>query len=281
MDLVTVIAACAIGLRSELFVPLGMYGNCARAAEIGAEPIRDPYSAAIERWANEIAAASLRFGVSERILRAVMRAESGGVPSVTSSAGAMGLMQLMPETWATMRDRYRLGSYPYAPADNIMAGAAFLRELIDRYGAPDFLAAYNAGPARLDDHRLRGRALPNETRRYVEQLAPVVRALPASAPFPAPAAPTNNSPLQYVASSNSVPGNNVVPMGEIDANLFAMDENAGSQRRVLIDARPSRNALANPMPSARPNARDGGAIFAPIGASMAAALTSAATFRKE
>ena len=281
MDLVTIIAACAVGLRSELFIPLGMNGDCARAAEIGAEPVRDTYSAPIDRWANEITAASLRFGVPERILRAVMRAESGGLPGITSSAGAMGLMQLMPETWATMRGRHRLGSNPYAPADNILAGAAFLRELIDRYGAPDFLAAYNAGPARLDDHRLRGRALPDETRRYVEQLTPVIQAMPTSAALPVPAASTNNSPLQSVALSKSVPGNDVPPASKMDPSLFTMDENAGVRRRVLTDEPFSRNAAANSAPDVRRNARDGGAIFVQIGNSALAAPASASTFRTE
>ena len=281
MDLVTVIAACTIGLRSDLFIPLGMKGECARAAAIGAVPMRDPHPAPIDRWANEIAAASLRFGVPERVLRAVMRAESGGVPDITSSAGAMGLMQLMPETWATMRARYRLGADPYAPADNIVAGAGFLRELIDRYGAPDFLAAYNAGPARLDDHRLRGRPLPDETRRYVAQLASMAQDLPAPKRLPPPAAPRHDGAEPIVASSVSVPASDAARSNDTDPGLFAMDENAGAGRRVLTDAPLSRNTAANPLPGERPNARDGGAIFARIGGSTAAPPTSAATYRTE
>ena len=277
MDLVTVIAACAIGLRSELFVPLGVHGDCARAAAIGAEPMRGQHSATVDRWTTEIAAASLRFGIPDRVLRAVMRAESGGVPSITSSAGAMGLMQLMPETWATMRARCRLGSDPYTPADNIIAGAAFLRELIDRYGAPDFLAAYNAGPARLDDHRLRGRALPDETRRYVAQLAPVVQTLSAPTRLPPFGPPRNDSTESIVAGSRSITANDSARLKDTGAGLFATDENAGARRRVLTDAPSSRNAAANPLP----NARDGGAIFAPIGGSAAPPATSAATFRIE
>jgi len=55
-----------------------------------------------------------------------------------------------------------------------MAGAAYLRELLDRYGSPGFLAAYNAGPARYEDHLTTGRALPAETQAYVAALAPVI-----------------------------------------------------------------------------------------------------------
>ena len=77
-----------------------------------------------------------------------MRAESFGDVRAMSPKGAMGLMQIMPETWAALRSRYGLGADPYDAHDNIMAGAAYLRELHDRYGTPGFLAAYNAGPAR-------------------------------------------------------------------------------------------------------------------------------------
>ncbi|BCA57503.1 lytic transglycosylase domain-containing protein [Sphingomonas sp. HMP6] len=76
-------------------------------------------------------------------------------------------------TWADLRARYRLGSDPYEPRDNILAGAAYLRELYDRYGSPGFLAAYNAGPGRYEEH-LAGRSLPAETRAYVATLAPQV-----------------------------------------------------------------------------------------------------------
>ncbi|CAM5761109.1 hypothetical protein LMIY3S_00029 [Labrys miyagiensis] len=84
----------------------------------------------------------------------------------------MGLMQIMPVTWAGLRARYDLGSNPYDPRDNILAGAAYLREMHDRYGAAGFLAAYNAGPGRYEDYVATGRPLPDETRAYVDMLAP-------------------------------------------------------------------------------------------------------------
>ena len=77
-----------------------------------------------------------------------MRAESCGEMRAISPKGAMGLMQIMPETWAHLRDRYGFGTNPYEPHDNILAAPAYLRELHHRYGAPRFLAAYNAGPTR-------------------------------------------------------------------------------------------------------------------------------------
>jgi len=86
----------------------------------------------------------------------------------------MGLMQIMPETWASLRLRYGLGPDPFDAHDNILAGAAYLRSLHDRYGAPGFLAAYDAGPARYEAYLATGQPLPNETLAYVGRLAPVV-----------------------------------------------------------------------------------------------------------
>ena len=86
----------------------------------------------------------------------------------------MGLMQIMPKTWTELRVRYGLGSDPYDPRDNILAGAAYIRELHDRYGAPGFLAAYNAGPRRYENHLATGRPLPDETQAYLATLAPTI-----------------------------------------------------------------------------------------------------------
>jgi soluble lytic murein transglycosylase-like protein len=75
----------------------------------------------------------------------------------------MGLMQIMPLTRSELRARYDLGVDPYDPRDNILAGAAYLRELYQRFGTPGFLAAYNAGPTRYESHLATGRSLPDET----------------------------------------------------------------------------------------------------------------------
>jgi len=100
-------------------------------------------------------------------IRAVLRAESAGDRQAISTAGAMGLMQIMPGTWHDLRHALNLGADPFDPHDNIVAGAAYLRWLHDRYGDAGFLAAYNAGPGRYDDHLATGRPLPDETRAYV------------------------------------------------------------------------------------------------------------------
>lgn len=132
---------------------------------------REPHH---DATAAHIAAAAQRFGLPRAWILAVMRAESAGDPRATSRAGAMGLMQIMPATWRELRARHGLGHDPYDPRDSILAGAAYMRELFDRYGAPGFLAAYNAGPGRYEDSLTTGRPLPAETRAYLAKLAPVV-----------------------------------------------------------------------------------------------------------
>ena len=121
--------------------------------------------------------AARRFSIPPAWVRGVMRIESGGRTMldgrpITSPAGAMGLMQVMPATFAELSGRYGLGSDPYDPRANILAGTAYLREMYDRFGATHFLAAYNAGPGRVDEHLRTGRPLPGETQRYVQALGP-------------------------------------------------------------------------------------------------------------
>ena len=127
----------------------------------------DPFSAFVTE-------AAQRFGVPAAWIRAVMRAESHGDRRAISPKGAMGVMQLMPGTWTALRVRYGLGRDPFDSQDNILAGAAYLREMHDRYGSPGFLAAYNAGPGRYEDYRDRRRPLPDETVAYVAELLPLI-----------------------------------------------------------------------------------------------------------
>ena len=160
----------------------------------------DPYGAFIIE-------AAQRFGVPEAWIRAVMRVESAGDVRAISSAGAMGLMQIMPATWAELRVRHRLGSNPYDPRDNILAGAAYLRDMHDRYGSPGFLAAYNAGPGRYEEY-LAGRPLPAETRAYVTTLAPIVGGGELAGPVVVAAADPlawTRAPLFVVQSAGSGP----------------------------------------------------------------------------
>lgn len=128
--------------------------------------------ALMDRWQPLISEASKRFAVPQDWIRAVIRVESGGRTilfgrPITSGAGAMGLMQLMGDTYNEIRTRNDLGADPYDARDNIMAGTAYLRELYMKYGYPRLFAAYNAGPRRLEDHLRNGHALPAETRAYV------------------------------------------------------------------------------------------------------------------
>lgn len=127
------------------------------------------------RFARFVSEAALRFGIPASWIKAVMRAESRGDVRAVSPKGAIGLMQIMPDTWSGLRSRYGLGADPFDPHDNILAGAAYLRELHDRYGALGFLAAYNAGPGRYEDHLATGRPLPAETRAYVAAITPLLR----------------------------------------------------------------------------------------------------------
>lgn len=124
-------------------------------------------------FADFIDDASRRFGVPVQWIRSVLGAESAGDVRARSPKGAMGLMQIMPDTWTDLRLRHGLGNDPYDARDNILAGTAYLRELYDQYGSPGFLAAYNAGPARYEEH-LTGRPLPAETRAYLEKLVPFI-----------------------------------------------------------------------------------------------------------
>jgi soluble lytic murein transglycosylase-like protein len=137
-----------------------------------AQPAPPPAQLARVDTAAHVAEASQRFGIPEDWIYAVMRVESGGRIDAVSPAGAIGLMQLMPGTWARQRTRFGLGSDPFDPRDNIMAGTSYLREMYDRYGADGFLAAYNAGPGRYEDYVRRGRPLPAETISYVARIAP-------------------------------------------------------------------------------------------------------------
>jgi hypothetical protein len=214
MDVLTLVATCGLAARAALFVPLSGAPACAGATPV----LRGDGHEAVAVWQPDIAAAARRFDIPEAWIAAVIRAESGGQATVDgrpirSPAGAIGLMQVMPRTYAALRARYGLGADPYAPRDNILAGAAYLREMLDRYGAPWFLAAYNAGPARLDTFLHSGRALPAETQRYLAALAPQIGG--TSGALQAAVGTTGLSTKP--ASEPPIPG----PKDAISAGLFA------------------------------------------------------------
>ncbi|WP_274626394.1 lytic transglycosylase domain-containing protein [Arvimicrobium flavum] len=176
---------CAVLLAGALFVCVGSGMAVAQSAPVERPAAAHPYAA-------HIAEASQRFGIPEHWIVAVLSAESAGDVHAISSAGAMGLMQVMPATWAGLHIRYGLGRDPYDPRGNILAGTAYLREMWDRYGnVAAMLAAYNAGPGRYDEYLATGRNLPAETRAYVAALAPILGGAaatepPSSAPPPPP-----------------------------------------------------------------------------------------------
>lgn len=154
------------------------------------------------------AEAAQRFGIPRAWIDAVLDMESGGDVGAVSSAGAMGLMQVMPDTWAMLRVRHRLGDDPFDPRANILAGTAYLREMHDRYGdIAAMLAAYNAGPSRYDEYLVSGRILPSETRAYVALLAPALGGapLPDAGTTPPRPADWREAPL-FVGGMTTGPG---------------------------------------------------------------------------
>jgi D-alanyl-D-alanine carboxypeptidase len=136
-------------------------------------------------WGPYIREAAARYNVPEQWIRAVMQQESGGEEQAVSPVGAMGLMQVMPETYEQLRENYGLGNDPYDPHNNIRAGTAYIREMYDEFGSPGFLAGYNAGPDRVESY-LSGasRRLPDETVNYIAAISPNLGdAVPPSGPL--------------------------------------------------------------------------------------------------
>ncbi len=169
------LAACSSG-GNQALPPLD---QSQQATQYLARARRDysPPGPSEDPWGPYVREASQRYDVPGRWIREVMRVESGGDEYqkgalTTSPVGAMGLMQIMPETYDYLKSRYGLGDDAYDPRNNIMAGAAYIREMYDLYGAPGFLAAYNAGPKRLDEYLANQAGLPAETRRYVAMVGP-------------------------------------------------------------------------------------------------------------
>lgn len=111
-----------------------------------------------------IAKASRRYGVEAGLIKAVIKAESNFNPTAVSSAGARGLMQLMPGTARSLGV-----NDSFDPEQNVMAGTRFLRDLLDRYNGDvdSALAAYNWGPGNVDR---RPERMPRETRNYLARV---------------------------------------------------------------------------------------------------------------
>ena len=196
-----------MGALSEWFAVAGALA--AMPQSVPADPPSTTQAApSVSGWSGFVEAAALRFGLPPAWIWRVMRAESGGRTMlngrpITSPKGAMGLMQVMPATYAEMARRHGLGADPHDPRDNILAGAAYLRLMYDRFGYPGLFAAYNAGPARYLAFLEGRQPLPRETRSYLAQVAP---GAPAAFAAEAPpgridayrASPPRDSGLFYV-----------------------------------------------------------------------------------
>lgn len=159
-----------------------MFGCASASAMSGAAKVGRPAAqrsgeaGALARWRPYVEEASRRFGIPIAWIERVIMAESGGQTEIrgratVSSAGAMGLMQLMPGTWADMRRQLGLGDNPHAPRDNILAGTLYLRLMHDRFGYPGLFGAYNSGPARYAAYLAGRQSLPAETRAYLGKVA--------------------------------------------------------------------------------------------------------------
>lgn len=187
-----------------------------------------PRASDVHPYAAHVGEAAARFGVPEDLIWAVMRAESGGNPRAVSPAGAMGLMQIMPATWRELTAQHGLGADPFDVRANILAGAAYLRAMFDRYGdLTSMLAAYNAGPRRVDSWRAGTRSLPAETIAYVARIAPAL------------GAPSVPSSARTAAALPDWRG----------ATLFtARDAGASERTAAAPDAPPTRIAMPAPAP---------------------------------
>ncbi|WP_415508705.1 lytic transglycosylase domain-containing protein [Acetobacter sp.] len=191
---------------------LSVAGLAALSACASQPVVRTPVAgSSVNQWSIYIQEASNRFSIPQSWIRAVMQQESGGHQyirgrKVRSVHGAVGLMQIKPATYYELAQRYSLGSDPYDPHDNIMAGSGYIRELYDRFGSPQFLAAYNCGPQCAENHRTRGTALPDYAKTYMAAIKPHL-----NDPVPAMLQPTQiayapaPAPPVKVVAETSVP----------------------------------------------------------------------------
>ena len=208
-----------------------------------------PPGPAWDPWGPYITEAAQRFDVPENWVRAVMHQESGGQEFVVSQKAAMGLMQVMPFTYDLMRDQYGLGDDPYDPHNNILAGVAYIRQMYDIYGSPGFLAAYNAGPGRLDDFLTRNRPLPAETRQYVAIIGPQIAFDSPRSRSDADMMAMNHATADYRFSRNERAPNNPGLTRSVELAWARRDGGASETGEEVAEAAPAPVAA-----SVRPNA---------------------------
>lgn len=124
----------------------------------------------VDKFTEEINQASKKWGVEKSVIMAIIHAESAFKKQANSSAGAQGLMQLMPKTQLT----YNVKN-PFDPAQNIDAGVAYFKHLMKRYNDIDIsLAAYNSGETAVEKY---GKTIPpfEETQEYVRRVKILMR----------------------------------------------------------------------------------------------------------
>ena len=228
------LAACSSGSHMEASKEAAQYRSHAHGNYNPPGPPSDP-------WGPYISEAAQAYDLPDRWIREVIRQESSFQVMSTSAPGAMGLMQIMPATYDELRVRFSLGDDPYDPHDNIMAGSGYLRALYDLYGSPGFLAAYNAGPGRLDDYLLHHKPLPDETRNYVARIGPRIDGTQ----------PSRTSPAQSYAM-NQLPYN--IPPGPRPARFYtpAPVALADNRRSSAAPGRVLSTPLASPTPTRSP-----------------------------
>jgi hypothetical protein len=197
------LAACGSQGRYPYGASYGEFGP----STIGNVPHRyyPPPGPPEDPWRPYIREAAARYSVPEQWVRAVMQQESGGEEQAVSPVGAMGLMQVMPDTYAGLRERYALGEDPFEPRNNILAGSAYIREMYERFGSPGFLAGYNAGPDRVDAYLAGSASLPDETANYLAAVTPNLgNAVPMSGPLAVYASAGRNRGILVGASAASL-----------------------------------------------------------------------------
>jgi soluble lytic murein transglycosylase-like protein len=219
--------------RRALLAALTLLLFLSFAGTADAQPTAPPASPprmmqADDPFSGFVAEAAQRFDLPATWVRAVMLVESNDNASAVSSKGAIGLMQVMPGTYHDMRLRYGLGTDPFQPYDNIIAGTAYLREMLDCYGMSGFLAAYNAGPEQYDEHLATGGALPAETVLYVARIMPMLSGVHDGSKLLAPSAIVdwNRSPLfagQFSAGTADEISSNSLQFGGSVAALSPAD----------------------------------------------------------
>jgi Transglycosylase SLT domain len=211
-----------------VILAVSMLSSGAARAEQESLATRRPNNLSVRPFSAFVTEASKRFGVPEHWIRSVMQVESSAKQRARSSKGAMGLMQIMPKTWTELRARYGLGADPYDVSDNILAGAAYIRELYDRYGAPGFLAAYNAGPGRYERHLATGRPLPDETQAYVATLAPMINRVRTNVPIGAVA-------RSFAWSNSSLFAPRITGISSNGSSPADMRQNRSSRAHGVVD----------------------------------------------